>query len=160
MKKFLIILYIIIFVALTYYVVTLFINRDFKQTNTSTDTPKTHVQPPNPVTPDIKKDTPTDKNVENISKNAKYEITQKQCNSNCDIIINEDKKNYCLQICGLATPQTNITCDDITGLKKDYCLRDHAIKEKDVDACSDIIDSGITKQCVNRINEDIIDDIM
>jgi cytoskeletal protein RodZ len=166
MKKFLIILYIIIFAALAYYVVTLFIDRDFKKeesTNNhqeqidtsieySIDDPTTENTSPNPED-NLISDTDTN--------TSKYSVTRENCDNNCSTITNVDEKDYCKQVCGLTPTQvTPNSCDDLTELNKDYCLRDKAVKKNDLSLCNEIQDDGIKKQCYNRISEDFIDEVM
>ncbi len=168
MKKFLIILYIIIFVALTYYVITLFVDRDFKQkivdnhhVQIKTTTPNTSTT----ETPKVKNTTSdtAESETDTVStKTTKYNITHTDCDNKCATITDKDKKEYCLQICGLSsfTQTTSNTCEDLSGLNKDYCLRDKAITQNKIDKCKEIQDGGIEKQCLNRISENFIDNIM
>ncbi len=166
MKKFLIILYIIIFVALAYYVVTLFITRDFNKEASNNTPPKTETTSKTNVsavdtsiTEDNSSETSKNETTDIPTKTAKYDITRTDCNNNCTIITNKDEKEYCLQACGLSSSNSK-SCEDLIGLKKDYCLRDKAITQNKIDKCQKIQDGGIEKQCINRISENLIDDIM
>jgi len=163
MKKFLIILYILIFVALTYYVINLFIDRnqgsekqvEIKYQSEVTDNTITDAKPPiiqNEETKEISD--------EQKQKDAAYTITQEDCADECVIIEDTDKQIYCKQVCGLTTTEQDESCDKLNGLAKDYCLRDEAVVNKELSECNKITDSGVKKQCINRINEDFIDEIM
>jgi len=165
MKKFLIIIYIIIFIALSYYVINLFINRDSKQqtiddnkvsqivdTSIDASTEDTYFE-------EIPEEEITDTILPSTSTNAAYTITLEDCNNECANITNKDKASYCNQICGF-TPSTENSCAILNGLDKDYCIRDTAIQEKDLQKCTDVDDKNIQEQCINRINEDFIDEVM
>ncbi len=165
MKKFLIILYIFIFVALAYYVITLFINRSHsdistqeeKEIGTSIEVPiEDPIESP---TDNLTTSEPTN-TFDNTQENAAYTITREDCNNECATIEDVEKKSYCNQICGFTNTTTTETCDDLSGLDKDYCLKNKAIKDKNLQKCTEIQDSGIKKQCQNRISEDFIDEIM
>ncbi len=170
MKKLLITIYIIIFATLAYYVVNLFIDRDFKNDETTTESPtQTDISSDTTNIPTTDTSITENEDLDNsqesdtvTTKTAKYDITRTDCDNNCATIANEDKKEYCLQVCGLSphTETNSDSCEDLTGLNKDYCLRDKAIAEDDIDKCAEIQDGGIEKQCKNRINEDFIDNIM
>lgn len=163
MKKFLIILYIFIFVALAYYVITLFIDRGHSDISTQKEI-GTSIEVPTEgsiesSTDNLTTSDPTDA-LDSAQENAAYTITREDCNNECATMDSADKKTYCKQVCGLTDTISAETCDDLSGLDKDYCLRDKAIEEKGLQKCAEIQDSGIKKQCQNRISEDLIDEIM
>jgi len=90
-----------------------------------------------------------------------YEITEKNCNNECESIKNTKKKDYCKEICGFGNNNVDEeNCDILTHIKKDYCIRDRAIKQHNIIICDTIADKGIMDQCRNRVSEDVIDDIM
>ena len=140
-------------------------NRDFKKNDSSTEIKSEKIQNiSSNITPDTTTDAPGEaEKKENeatiITKDSAYQITKNDCNNNCKNIEPVEKLTYCNQICGLTTLNKK-SCDDLADLNKDYCLRDEAVAKKDLSKCSEIQDGGIEKQCLNRINEDFIDDIM
>lgn len=85
------------------------------------------------------------------------EITALDCQKEC-ITYSETKDiDYCKQVCGLIDTEKRSDCEDLSGLEKDYCLKDLAIKNQDVSLCDKIIDKNIAKTCNNRIWEDILE---
>jgi len=167
MKKFLIILYILIFVALAYYVTNLFMdrNQESSKSNNVNSNPKIieSTKSEIPVSPKTLPPTETDEITNTITPqiDATYQITRDDCANNCDVTGDTERIDYCKQICGLTpiTPQAD-SCDDLSNLEKDYCLRNEAITENDLTKCQQITDSGVSKQCINRLNEDFIDGVM
>ncbi|HRY27852.1 MAG TPA: hypothetical protein P5323_01815 [Candidatus Moranbacteria bacterium] len=98
-----------------------------------------------------------------IEKTNLLEISSKDCSNECEDFDDSEEFKYCKEVCGLNSEYTgkkdesSNDCDDLSGLKKDYCLKDLAISEKDFAMCKEIEDAGILKVCRNRITEDIID---
>ncbi len=161
MKKLLIILYILIFIALAYYVVNLFMDRNQEKNNQVEI--KSQSETINDVNTDVKPPTIYEEEIEDISdeqKDAAYTITRDNCNNECVTIESTDKKTYCNQVCGLTVVEHNKSCSELDNLNRDYCLRDEAVANKDLSKCNEITDTGIKNQCVNRINEEFIDEIM
>jgi len=102
-------------------------------------------------------------NIEDFNSSHKpplYEITREDCDDECENIENVQKKKYCMEICGLVKSSFENDCLELRDIEKDYCLRDKAVKERDIKICDKIVDGGVARQCRNRISEDIIDDIM
>jgi len=90
--------------------------------------------------------------------NEFLEITHEDCENNCAEFETEIDRQYCRQICGLA-PLKKISennCEDLTGLEKDYCLKDLAVAKKDFNVCQEIKDKNIRETCQNRITEEIL----
>ncbi len=161
MKKFLIILYILIFIALSYYVVNLFVDRNQEENNQIEI--KTQSETINDIDTDVKPPTIPEEEIESISdekKDAAYTITRDNCDNECATIESTDKKTYCNQVCGFTVMEHNKSCTELNNLHKDYCLRDEAVANKDLSKCNEITDAGIKDQCINRINEEFIDEIM
>ncbi len=87
------------------------------------------------------------------------------CDNECANFQKSEELKYCKQVCEI--PETNpegeiiqpnaTDCTNASGLQKDYCLKDSAIKNKDYKACDQISDAGVKKTCKNRITEDIIE---
>lgn len=86
------------------------------------------------------------------------EVTNEDCENDCVEFAEEEDLQYCRQICGLVplkeTSENN--CENLTGLEKDYCLKDLAIIKKDFKICQEIKDINIRKTCQNRITEEIL----
>lgn len=101
-----------------------------------------------------------------IEKTNLLEVSSQDCNNKCKDFSNSKELEYCREICNISTEneksdesaEKNIgNCAGLSDLKKDYCLKDLAIQEKDSEICKKIEDSGIEKTCRNRITEDILD---
>lgn len=85
------------------------------------------------------------------------EITEEDCANNCLRFENEIELQYCRQVCGLVSLKADTeNCDDLEGLKKDYCLKDLAVSKKDFNICKKIADGNIRKTCKNRVTEEIL----
>lgn len=87
-------------------------------------------------------------------------ITSADCDSQCSQFKTDQELKYCQEICGLNPSPNNTSlsnCDTMSGIDKDYCLKNLAIQKKDFKLCDQINDSGIKKTCKNRITEDIIE---
>lgn len=91
-------------------------------------------------------------------------ISPSDCNNECSNFKKENELEYCRHACGLsnfeqedAKNQSSTDCTVISGLQKDYCLKNLAIEKKDYKMCDQINDSGIKKTCKNRVTEDIIE---
>lgn len=99
-------------------------------------------------------------------KSSSIEITvsPSDCDNECSEFKKENELEYCREVCGLSNAVQENTakkvpdnCESASGLQKDYCLKDLAIKNKDFKTCDTIVDSGVKKACKNRITEDIIE---
>lgn len=91
--------------------------------------------------------------------NMFLEITPVDCDNECIYFEIEKERDYCKQVCGLSAPtdpQDN-GCDALSGLERDYCWKDEAVRKTDFSICQKIEDSKIKEVCQNRITEDIID---
>lgn len=85
------------------------------------------------------------------------EIDSDDCDNECEGF-SDDELTYCQQVCGLIPAETGIeNCDNLSGIQKDYCLKDLAIAKKDFKYCIEIKDAGVKNTCENRVAEDIID---
>lgn len=92
-------------------------------------------------------------------------ILPSDCDNNCKNFQKNDTLKYCKQVCEI--PNTNpegelvkpiiADCTNVSGLQKDYCLKNLAVKNKDYKTCDHINDAGIKKACKNRITEDILE---
>ncbi|XLQ20247.1 MAG: hypothetical protein ACKUBY_00510 [Candidatus Moraniibacteriota bacterium] len=166
MKKILIIIYILIFIALAYYVVTMFIRRDHTKVDTKQEIKiessieySTKDSTENSAENDSA-DNEITNTIETTPENTAYDITTEDCTTECINIEIDSKKDYCLQVCGLMGTSNGESCNDLTKIERDYCLRNAAISEKNIEKCNDINDGGIKKQCENRLKEDLIDEMM
>lgn len=109
---------------------------------------------------DSAKDLPDNKDSE-IEKTNLLEISHADCDNDCKDYDDSEEFRYCQEVCGLNSKKdddaNNKDCGNLSGLKKDYCLKDLAINERNLEMCEKIEDSGILKVCRNRITEDILD---
>ena len=87
-------------------------------------------------------------------------LTSKDCDNECDQYKSDSKKlSYCQQVCGLKKSQAPAdSCDNKTGLEKDYCFKDKAISQQDFEICEKIKDTTIKKTCQNRIAEELLEE--
>jgi len=106
-------------------------------------------------TPSDDEETTEDSSVE---KTNLLEISRNDCNNKCKDY-HKDELEYCQQFCGISSKNESDQgdCKNLSGLKKDYCLKDLAAKESDLETCNEIEDSGIMKACRNIITENILD---
>lgn len=93
---------------------------------------------------------------------TKPNISAADCDNECkDFSANQGNLIYCREVCGLSElekkPEALNDCNNQSGIQKDYCFKDLAIKNKDFKTCDQISDEGIKKACKNRITEDIIE---
>ncbi len=97
---------------------------------------------------------------EEKSKITNYHIEKSDCQNECSRFKTEEALKHCKEVCGLI-PVSEVkegdSCDDLSGLEKDYCLRDSAIADKNFELCQSISDKLIFRQCKERILEDIVD---
>ncbi len=90
-------------------------------------------------------------------------VAPSDCDNSCSRFKADNEVEYCQQICGLNTPDDSqddsesSDCGTKSGIFKDYCLKDQAIKKSDFGACDGINDSSIQKTCRNRITEDLLE---
>ena len=92
-------------------------------------------------------------------ENEFLEVDNEDCENNCAEFTEESDLRYCRQVCGL-TPlkkENSNSCENLTGLEKDYCLKDLAITEKDFNVCRQIKDKNIRETCQNRITEELLE---
>lgn len=175
LKKTLIIIILLTVIAVGYYTFTVFRDRESDLLNTDTpsqeQSPQSNNTPSTAKPPSISENTNVQENdstkepkkISDISQEAAHAITSDDCANECTNIKEKDKQAYCKEVCGLTgTPQddSDRSCDTLSGLAKDYCIRDKAVKDSDLTRCDEIRDSGVRTQCQNRIQEDIIDQIM
>lgn len=92
-------------------------------------------------------------------KKSAFHITNQDCYNECENFTpNSSGWRYCANRCDIIPVQTNeAECDTKTGLSKDYCLRDSAIKANSPEICDTITDRGIAQQCTNKIIESLVD---
>jgi capsular polysaccharide biosynthesis protein len=94
------------------------------------------------------------------SSSINLTILPSDCDNECSKFQKKEELEYCQQVCGISVNTENNTpsdCKIASGLQKDYCLKNLAIKNEDFKLCDQINDSGIKKACNNRITEDIIE---
>lgn len=103
---------------------------------------------------------PSDITNEEIEKTNLTEVSSEDCDNRCEDFDDSEEFEYCQEVCDIAAvkkDEKNKDCDNLSDLEKDYCLKDLAIKEKDLEICKKIEDLSIEKTCRNRITEDILD---
>lgn len=96
------------------------------------------------------------------NSNFYINVTPPDCTRECEPYKYDEKElEYCKNVCGLS-PRTseNINCNDLSNLQRDYCIKDHAISEKDQKLCESIADNNIKTTCETRIQEDFLEQMM
>lgn len=87
-------------------------------------------------------------------------ISDSDCDNECENYKDSSEKLlYCREVCGLKKPKAPAdSCENKTGLEKDYCLKDKAIDGQDFEICEKISDAAIKKTCQNRIAEELLEE--
>lgn len=95
------------------------------------------------------------------SGNSHLYVASKDCDNDCKRFKDNDENfKYCQEVCGIipvSRKESEDECADLSGLEKDYCLRDVAVSKKNLDICDGIKDTRIEKACENRVAEEIMD---
>lgn len=88
------------------------------------------------------------------------EVTGKDCNEDCKRFKNDNGRfRYCQEVCGdipVTSKNSEEECNSLTGLEKDYCLRDLAVSQKTVSLCNKITDAKLKSTCKNRVAEELL----
>ena len=139
-------------------------NETANQNPFATDNATNNYTDTNPFSDSVPSGNNSESEEEIKSSSIDATISSSDCENECLKFQESEKLKYCKQVCGLPEidqygteikPTTD--CANATGLEKDYCLKNEAIKNKDFKACEEINDSGIKKTCKNRVMEDIIE---
>ncbi|MEN8252648.1 MAG: hypothetical protein ABFQ53_03650 [Patescibacteria group bacterium] len=157
MKKILFLIYIIVFATLVYYVVNIFVSRDHNS-ETSRQNEKSTIpffQNDNKQDSDKNSSEKKDAEENEDSQESKYSISRDDCFNNC-AEVEEEAKAYCKETCGLSEQRYTNGCEENTGLEKDYCWKDSAIKNSNYKICEEISDKNIYETCTARITEDLM----
>lgn len=88
------------------------------------------------------------------------EILPEDCEKGCTTYQEDTDVKYCKQVCGLVDRKDSAVkkdCEGLSGLEKDYCFKDLAIKKNDFSLCSKIVDKNVAKTCNNRLWEDVLE---
>jgi hypothetical protein len=183
LKKSLIALYIVIFCAALYFPISFFLNRAQENKATSggnggEETHKTSGENDKGKAPkeagdenstsgeeinvieellnDESPSTPGESSTENT--NFYINVTPPDCTRECEPYKYDAKEfEYCQNVCGFSSPTATEDCGNLSGLEKDYCIKDIAIKEKNLKKCNEIEDIKIKETCQNRIQEEFIE---
>lgn len=99
-------------------------------------------------------------NINSNTNSSIRDVTNKDCDSDCKRFKdNSENYKYCQEVCGdipIAGKNSEEDCVNLTGLDKDYCLRDLAVSKKDNSFCSKISDSKLKTTCRNRVAEELL----
>ncbi|MBU2025250.1 MAG: hypothetical protein ABIC19_04710 [Patescibacteria group bacterium] len=85
---------------------------------------------------------------------------QKECSSNCTSLSGEEQKQ-CFEFCGLTNGTNNQEdpdCGKKTGLERDNCFKDQAVKQKNDSVCENVSDSSVKQSCINAVAEEVLED--
>lgn len=97
---------------------------------------------------------------EEIIKESYQEILETDCQNKCEDKKDTDDYQYCLEICGLRRADQGLSddCSTLSGLDKDTCYKNKAIKEKDYKYCKEIEDDNLRESCKDRVLEEILEE--
>lgn len=159
-NKIFLIIYIVLAAALTYWIYPIIKDRYFSPTIEIEESGQDQSDSYEIDLDEIEEDENAGDGEENGGNETDefLEITHEDCKNNCTEFEEESDLRYCRQVCGLA-PTKEISennCDNLTGLEKDYCLKNIAVAKKDFNICQEIKDKNIRETCRNRITEEIL----
>jgi hypothetical protein len=181
-KKIFFILFIIIFCLAVYYPVNFFLKQKNKTSDTNTDGKEIakeasfdqngQLVPKKPAENDQAKE--QENIIENLLNNESstpqteiptenlnffINITPPDCTRECEPYkYNEKELQYCQNVCGLSPAIDKEDCEKMEGLEKDYCLKNNAVIDKNLNGCEEITDTKIKETCQHRIQEDFFEE--
>lgn len=81
------------------------------------------------------------------------------CTNECSDLKNDTEKYaYCRTVCGFTTEDgAELTTPANSPLSTDYQLRDTAIREHNIEKCSEIRDDNLRIMCQARVTEDLLE---
>ncbi len=87
------------------------------------------------------------------------EVTQGDCQNECQAFSgNEEKLGYCRSYCGFSAREGEVSpmqpCDEKSSVERDSCIKDEAVREKNIERCEDIHDQNLKKSCQARVTEE------
>lgn len=163
-RKIFLIIFLLAVAGLAYYVYPIIKHRYFA-TDTEITIPASIEEEQNQQLPEnnsTDKQTEEEAMLEENQETLKQEgrifqkVTKGSCDTECAGFSGTDLE-YCQEVCGLKPAQENISdCGNLSGLQKDYCLKDLAVSKKDFKICEDIRDDNIKTTCKNRIIEELL----
>lgn len=90
------------------------------------------------------------------SESAFLEILPNDCQNECtSFSLEKEKERYCRNVCGLAVENNDVTLD--APYQESLERKDTAIRNRDLGACSDIVDANLRKSCEVRVTEDLLE---
>jgi len=156
----LIIVFVVVAVAVTYFAYGVVKSRYFgektqsietKNGETQTQTEESTGESQESASPDIDTAAPAE---------GRPNIQNADCENDCaNFKDNPDNLKYCREACGdrpVAPKESEGECENLSGLEKDSCWRDLAVSKKDIDICEKISDAKLKKVCVSRVTEEIL----
>jgi hypothetical protein len=89
---------------------------------------------------------------------ASVNISADDCDNECEIFKDNEKDlRYCQDICDLSPIKENSDCNNLGDINKDYCFKNQAVSEKNIETCDLISDTKIQSTCRNRVMEDFLE---
>ena len=98
--------------------------------------------------------------VEDLDDEGSFlENLQEECQQECSGVVEDDEKEYCLELCGFKESDDNSgqDCNNLEGIEKDSCYKKQAVEKLDVIICNEIEDEFLKENCKNRVLEEILD---
>lgn len=84
------------------------------------------------------------------------DVTAADCENECEAFAAQPERlAYCQSVCGLF-PASNSSCDAETGVGRDICLKEKAVREQNLEGCAGIHDETLRKKCQARVTEDFL----
>ncbi len=182
-KKTFIILFIIIFCLAVYYPVNFFLKQR-NETGDTTATEKANTEEPllnqndslvlqkpsgdnsgeeqENIIENLLNNETTATQTEITAENLDFfiNITPPDCTRECEPYkYNEKELRYCQNVCGLSPATDKEDCDKLEGLEKDYCFKNTATIDKDLQVCEKITDTKLKESCQKRVQEDFIEEM-
>jgi len=172
MKKSKIVLIVVFFVAAVvvgYFTYGVVKNRYFSPRENSAEMKDDKMQNQSINQIENQADNEFENNVENVSSDidsfapgeGRPDIQSADCENDCANFKNDENYlKYCREVCGdrpVVKKESDLQCENLSGLAKDSCWRDLAVSKKDFAICDKISDEKLKRVCKNRVTEEVLD---
>lgn len=157
---FVIVFFVAAIAVLSYFAYPIIKNRYFKSEDKKTEDQNSAEKNLNGATSADEEDKILkEEESEEFQEGSLLNVTREDCEDECETYEEADDLKYCQQVCGLNKAQDNqkSDCESLSGVEKDYCLKNQAIDQNSLSICEKISDKKIKKTCQNRIAEDLLD---
>lgn len=84
--------------------------------------------------------------------------TPEDCENECELYAQSGDQGYCLAYCGIGQEGVRgKNCEELSGVQRDSCYKEQAVKERNPETCAKIGDSALRKNCKARVAEELFD---